>query len=187
MATRDTRSILAGEIEAGVVYDFGYYCDTPGPDADEGTVRGTWTGEVDTWGKLTILPDGGGEPLYLFPREIVELSRVEAPVGPTPCPWAYGPDEEGFPGALRVYHAGTRQSVCDGVHSEADARLLAAAPDLLAACAEPIPSALPGGTLADDLFTIAGILEDTEYGGVAKRLRDKARQIHAAILKAKGG
>lgn len=57
---------------------------------------------------------------------------------------------------------------------------------LLAAIKEPIPSALPGGTFADDLFTLAGIIEETQYKAIAEKLRDKARQMLAALAKAEG-
>lgn len=32
-----------------------------------------WTGEIDTWGKLTIKPVDGTAPHYLFPDEIVDV------------------------------------------------------------------------------------------------------------------
>jgi hypothetical protein len=55
--------------------------------------------------------------------------------------------------------------------------------DLLTVCKTPIPSGLPGGTFADDLFTIAGMLEETRYSDVAGRLREKAKAMAAAIAK----
>lgn len=54
----------------------------------------------------------------------------------TPGSLAVLPDDEGFPGALRVAHGPTRQAVCWRVHNPADALLIAAAPDLLAVCLE---------------------------------------------------
>ncbi len=53
----------------------------------------------------------------------------------TPGPWEYARDDEptAFPGALRVFHHSTRQPVCWHVHTEADARLIVAAPALLGA------------------------------------------------------
>lgn len=38
-----------------------------------GSLEGYWTGEIDTWGMLTIRPVDGREPLYLFPDEIVKV------------------------------------------------------------------------------------------------------------------
>lgn len=78
----------------------------------------------------------------------------------TPAPWAHGPDPEGFPGALRVFHEGTRQEVCARVHGEGNARLLAASPDayeILAAIGEffrhhnPVD---PGALVLDDDRTL---------------------------------
>lgn len=62
-------------LTAGVVYDIAYRCTTPGPDIEEGTVRGYWTGEIDTWGKHTVIPVDGSAPRYLFRREFVDVRR----------------------------------------------------------------------------------------------------------------
>jgi hypothetical protein len=71
--------------------------------------------------------------------------------------------------------------------TRANVDLMTAAPELFACIAEPIPSALPGGTFADDLITLASILgDDPKWEGVADKLREKAKAMHAAILKAKG-
>ena len=80
-----TTETAAGQIEAGVVYDLDYWCDTPGPEIDEGSERGFWTGEIDWCGKLTFAPLDGSPHLYFFPREIIELEKVNGaltvPVG----------------------------------------------------------------------------------------------------------
>lgn len=39
----------------------------------EGEFEGFWTGEQDTWGKLTIRSVDGREPFYLFPDEIIDV------------------------------------------------------------------------------------------------------------------
>lgn len=44
--------------------------------AEQDTVRGYWTGEIDTWGKFTIMPLCAHRPLYLFPDEIVEVEDL---------------------------------------------------------------------------------------------------------------
>jgi hypothetical protein len=75
-AKRPSRKVAAGTIEAGVVYDIGYYCDTPGPEIDSGMIRGYWTGEIDWTGKLTIQDAAGGPTLYLFPREFTDLDPI---------------------------------------------------------------------------------------------------------------
>ncbi len=55
----------------------------------------------------------------------------------TPSKWVQGPDDDttAFPGALRVFHEGTRTHVCSRVREE-DAPLIVAAPDLLASLEE---------------------------------------------------
>lgn len=58
-----------------VVYDIHYECRPP-CDPEPGVVRGFWTGQVDTWGKRTIVQVPAGKPYYLFPDEIVDLERV---------------------------------------------------------------------------------------------------------------
>lgn len=37
-----------------------------------------WTGEIDTWGKLTIKSVDGTDTLYLFPDEIVDVEYKPA-------------------------------------------------------------------------------------------------------------
>ena len=65
-----------GIIEAGVVYEIDFACSTPGPEVETGTVTGFWNGDIDPWGKLTIIPIKNEKPVYLFPREVVVLKRV---------------------------------------------------------------------------------------------------------------
>ena len=64
-------------ITAGVVYDIDYVCRPmhPADDREEGTIRAYWTGEIDTWGKHTLIPVNGSDPLYLFRDEIVNTER----------------------------------------------------------------------------------------------------------------
>jgi hypothetical protein len=68
--------VRCGLIVAGRVYDIAYRCDTPGPDIEEGIVCGFWTGEIDTWGKLTVQVFGFSPTRYLFDREFMQLDRV---------------------------------------------------------------------------------------------------------------
>ena len=67
-------------LEAGIVYDISFRCDTPGPDAEEGSIRAYWTGETDTWGKLTFVQThdspGDGFNVYLFKHELMAVERV---------------------------------------------------------------------------------------------------------------
>ena len=56
------------------VYDLVYRSRDIGYGIEEGSLEGFWTGEVDTWGKLTIRDVSGGPTLYLFPDEIMEVS-----------------------------------------------------------------------------------------------------------------
>ena len=50
----------------------------------------------------------------------------------TPAPWTVELTHERYPDELRVIHAGTRQGVCEGIHSPDDAQAIAALPELLA-------------------------------------------------------
>ena len=70
------RQVDAGTLESSVVYEICFACSTPGPEVEEWGFRGYWTGEIDTWGKLTIKPISHGRPVYLFPREFVSMRRV---------------------------------------------------------------------------------------------------------------
>ena len=45
-------------------------------EAEHDTIRGYWTGEIDTWGKFTIMPVSSHRPLYLFADEIVEVEAL---------------------------------------------------------------------------------------------------------------
>jgi hypothetical protein len=64
----------AGVIVANVEYDIVFHCTTPGPETESGYVTGHWNGDIDTWGKLTIIPANDRiDPYYLFAREIVSL------------------------------------------------------------------------------------------------------------------
>jgi hypothetical protein len=73
---RQKRQVDAGIIECGVVYEIEFSCSTPGPEVEEGVFRGFWTGEIDTWGKLTVNPINQERPVYLFPGEFVSMRRV---------------------------------------------------------------------------------------------------------------
>lgn len=66
-------------ITAGVVYDVDYLCrpmtTDPDDEREQGSIRAYWTGEIDTWGKHTFVPIGGGDTLYLFRDEITNVER----------------------------------------------------------------------------------------------------------------
>lgn len=64
---------MAKRLRAWQVCDITFRCTTPGPDVEEGEIRGYWTGEVDCWGKRTIERVDGEPPVYLFPHEIEEV------------------------------------------------------------------------------------------------------------------
>lgn len=64
-------------VERGVVYSVTYRCPTLGPDVED--VQDLfWTGETDTWGKITFHPVDGGLPLYLFPHELVSVENYSS-------------------------------------------------------------------------------------------------------------
>lgn len=70
MATK-SRKLIPGQ-----VYEFSYDCTVRGCD-DQGVIEGYWTGEVDTWGKFTIMPTDGGDPFYLFADEIFRVDALQ--------------------------------------------------------------------------------------------------------------
>lgn len=47
-----------------------------GYGVERGKVKGTWTGEIDCWGKRTIARPNGRPPLYLFPDEIRSVQTI---------------------------------------------------------------------------------------------------------------
>ena len=54
------------------VYNITYECRDIGyGGVESGEIRAYWTGEIDTWGKYTIVPVDGSERLYLFQDEIL--------------------------------------------------------------------------------------------------------------------
>jgi hypothetical protein len=73
-----TRSTDAGQIEAGLLYDIAYRCTTPGPEVQDGTVRGRWDGGIEV-GKLTIWEEDAETVHYLFTHEFVSLKLVWVP------------------------------------------------------------------------------------------------------------
>jgi len=64
------------KIKPNTIYDIEFRCTTPGPDVEEGSFRGYWTGEIDTWGKKIFRPIDGRGPFYLFDKEIVYVEGV---------------------------------------------------------------------------------------------------------------
>jgi len=71
--TKRSKAPQTKRIEPRIVYEISYACRPPCAD-EVGTVVGVWTGEIDTWGKLTIIP-ASGPTLYLFRDEIVSVER----------------------------------------------------------------------------------------------------------------
>jgi hypothetical protein len=75
-----TTSTVA-RLQKNQVVDLTYVCRPRGYDEDDiesGIITGYWTGAIDTWGKYTIRPVDGGDPLYLFADEIIDLDEPEA-------------------------------------------------------------------------------------------------------------
>lgn len=56
------------------VIEVQYECRDIGYGVESGIIEAFWTGEIDTWGKLTIRPVDGGATLYLFPDEIISAA-----------------------------------------------------------------------------------------------------------------
>ena len=63
-------------LESNHVFDIRYACRDLGYGPETGRIRGYWTGEIDTWGKFTIMPVTSHRPLYLFADEIVEVEAL---------------------------------------------------------------------------------------------------------------
>lgn len=59
-------------LTAKTVYQLSYATRDLGYGTEENTIDAYWTGEIDTWGKMTIKPVDGSPTLYLFPDEIQE-------------------------------------------------------------------------------------------------------------------
>lgn len=64
---------VAGTLRPREVRGILYRSRDIGYGVEEGSIEGFWTGEVDTWGKLTIRDANGGPTLYLFPDEVVAV------------------------------------------------------------------------------------------------------------------
>jgi hypothetical protein len=63
-------------LERNKVQVISYHCATPGPETQEGTIVGFWTGETDSWGKRTIQQVNAGHArFYLFDEEIVSVNK----------------------------------------------------------------------------------------------------------------
>jgi len=65
----------AHSISARHVYSITFVC-RPFDALEAITIDAYWTGEIDTWGKLTFVPIGGADRLYLFKDEIIEVDEV---------------------------------------------------------------------------------------------------------------
>ena len=66
----------AHKLRRNTVQTISYRCATPGPDIEESSIDGFWTGDIDTWGKRTIRlirPMDGCDVIYLFDREVVTV------------------------------------------------------------------------------------------------------------------
>lgn len=59
-------------LEPGRVVTLSYDCTPRGCD-DSGVIDGYWTGEIDGWGKYTIIVLDSPDPIYLFDDEIVDV------------------------------------------------------------------------------------------------------------------
>jgi hypothetical protein len=66
-----------GQLQRNQTYEISYRCTTPGPGVEQGTVIGQWNGDIDTWGKFTIIPLDGSTPLYLFAKEFTGLEPLD--------------------------------------------------------------------------------------------------------------
>jgi hypothetical protein len=67
----------AGVIVEGLQYDIEFCCTTPGPEPEIGFITGHWNGDIDTWGKLTIIPANDRIPThYLFAKDFAELLEI---------------------------------------------------------------------------------------------------------------
>ena len=64
-------------MKPNTVYTISYQCRDIGYGIEEGIIDAFWTGEIDTWGKRTIVPINGQRPLYLFMDEIVGIEPYE--------------------------------------------------------------------------------------------------------------
>jgi hypothetical protein len=62
-------------MQRGRVYDIDYACRKPCED-EVGTLRGYWNGDIDMWGKRTIVVVPSGALHYFFADEIKHVSRV---------------------------------------------------------------------------------------------------------------
>lgn len=60
-------------LRRNMVCTIAYQCRNIGYGIEEGTLTCYWTGEIDMWGKHTLQPVNGGEPIYLFADEIREV------------------------------------------------------------------------------------------------------------------
>lgn len=63
-------------MKPNTVYTISYQCrpiGRPGDSIEEGIIDAFWTGEIDAWGKYTIVPINGQRPLYFFPDEIANV------------------------------------------------------------------------------------------------------------------
>lgn len=64
----------AHSLTPGADHWFTFVCRDLGYGIDQGEILGRWTGETDSWGKLTIETDGPTH--YLFPDEIKSANRA---------------------------------------------------------------------------------------------------------------
>lgn len=61
-------------IEPRRVYEISYACRDIGYGVESGILDAFWSGEIDYWGKYTIVPIDGSDPLYLFADEITSIN-----------------------------------------------------------------------------------------------------------------
>lgn len=64
------------KLKKAVVSTISCQCRDLGYGVESLYFRGYWTGQVDTWGKLTVHNIDSEEMLYLFPDEIVGIEAI---------------------------------------------------------------------------------------------------------------
>jgi len=64
------------KIIAGIVVRIDFECRDIGYGVESGSIVGYWNGEIDCWGKYTIVSTDGAPMVYLFEDEFVDVEPI---------------------------------------------------------------------------------------------------------------
>jgi hypothetical protein len=123
-------------------------------------------------------------PWKLGEGEYGDLTLVGIPFVDHPDNWPDADLMDGSEGEYLWFDVSDQPDLGQHAHGEANARLIHAAPDMLAVLTDKLLCTVSNATFADDLETIARAVDLSGFNITAADLLEKAKQIRTAVAKA---